>query len=45
MSALKNFAPGFLIGDRWAFGIHFGSDEISAKLILAHLPDGVTTVK
>jgi hypothetical protein len=26
------------MGDRWAFGIHFGSDEISAKSIFSHLP-------
>jgi hypothetical protein len=38
ISALKKNAPGCLISDRWAFGIHFGSDEISAKSIFSHLP-------
>jgi hypothetical protein len=30
---LEKIAPGCLISDRWGFGIHFGSDEISAKSI------------
>jgi hypothetical protein len=36
--AFKNFAPGCLISDRGAFGVHFGSEEISAKSIFSHLP-------
>jgi hypothetical protein len=31
------------MSDRWAFGIHFGSDEMSAKSIFSHLPDGMFT--
>jgi hypothetical protein len=30
------------LGDCWGFGIHFGSDEISAKLIFSHLHDRET---
>jgi hypothetical protein len=30
--------------DRWTFGIHFGSDEILAKSIFSHLPDGTGTL-
>ena len=33
------------MSDRWACGIHFGSDEISAKSIFSHLPDGTGTFK
>jgi hypothetical protein len=43
ISALKKFAPGCLISDRWALGIDFGSDEISAESIFSHLPDGTGT--
>jgi hypothetical protein len=39
---LEKMTPGCVISDRWGFGIHFGSDEISAKSIFSHLPDGVT---
>jgi hypothetical protein len=39
---LKKNAPGSVISDRWDFGIHFGSHEISAKSIFSHLPDEVT---
>jgi hypothetical protein len=35
---LKEIAPGCLISDRWACGIHFGSNEIFAKSIFSHLP-------
>jgi hypothetical protein len=35
---LEKIARGCLISDRWGFGIHFGSDEISAKSIFSHLP-------
>jgi hypothetical protein len=37
---LEKIAPGCVISDRWGFGIHFGSDEISAKSIFSHLPVG-----
>jgi hypothetical protein len=32
------------MSDRWTFGIHFGSDEILAKSIFSHLPDGTGTL-
>jgi hypothetical protein len=35
---LEKIAPGCLLSDRWGFGIHFGSDAISAKSIFSHLP-------
>jgi hypothetical protein len=33
------------MSDRWAFGIHSGPDEISAKSIFSHLPDEVTSIE
>jgi hypothetical protein len=38
-------APGCVIRDRWDFGIHFGSHEISAKSIFSHLPDSSTPMR
>jgi hypothetical protein len=42
---LEKIAPGCVISDRWGFGIHFGSDEISAKSIFSHLPGNLTPVR